>query len=294
MSQLKCTALTDRGFLRLSGEDKHKFLNGLMTGCIDKISEDQGIYTTLLTPQGKFLYDIFIVQEDQNTWLLESDKARLELLLKKLKQFKLRSKIEIDLANDLSVYALWGAVPTKNKGQVEKTSEGILFTDPRLKIMGQRFISATPPQGFEAAPPEAYEIYRIKLGIPNSMTDLLPERSILLESGLDELGAIDWQKGCFIGQELTARTRYRGLVRKRLLPFLVDGDLSKDMLIHHGTAEVGEIRSHCQFEGQHWAIGMIRLDHLAGGTDLMCGKAILRPSIPEWVKLPEAEEVLRV
>ncbi|MBL8677325.1 MAG: folate-binding protein YgfZ, partial [Alphaproteobacteria bacterium] len=200
--------LSHRGVIEIEGEDKATFLQGLISNDINLVTPTQAIYATLLTPQGRFLFDFFITEKD-GTFLLDVKAARLETLLKKLSLFKLRSKITLKGRPDLKIYAYWG--------EGDLTLEA--YPDPRLKTLGARLIGQAKPN----ISAEEYDLHRLKLGVPEGGIDMLSEKAILLESGLDELNAISWTKGCYMGQELTARTKYRGLVRKRLFPVKIEG-----------------------------------------------------------------------
>jgi hypothetical protein len=169
----------------------------------------------------------------------------------------------------------------------------VVFTDPRLTALGAvaflpRVELETATAGFAAGDIGDYERHRAEAGVPAGSRDLIPEKAILLENGFDELGGIDWNKGCYMGQELTARTRYRGLVRKRLLPVEITGTApAPGTPLMLGEVEAGEFRSMAP-DGKI-GLAMIRLEHLdrARAEGLTTGATRLRPSVPEWMKLPE-------
>ena len=171
----------------------------------------------------------------------------------------------------------------------------MVFVDPRLPALGARaFLPRTEAEaiaqatGFTAAPIEEFERLRVALGVPSGSRDLVPEKGILLENGFEELHAIDWDKGCYMGQELTARTRYRGLVRKRLLPVEIIGEApAPGTALMLGGVEAGELRS-LGPDRKH-GLAMVRLEHLerARAEGLSAGGATVRPSVPDWMRLPE-------
>lgn len=135
---------------------------------------------------------------------------------------------------------------------------------------------------------EAYDLHRLKLGVPEGGQDLIPEKSLLLESGLDELNAISWTKGCYMGQELTARTKYRGLVRKRLFPVTIDGPAPRNGAeVFLGESSVGEMRSHRNKQG----LALLRIEAAKSGKSLKCENAFLKPYIPPWMVLEGASNV---
>ncbi|MBX9620842.1 MAG: folate-binding protein [Alphaproteobacteria bacterium] len=257
--------LSYRGVIEIEGEDKATFLQGLISNDINLVTPKQAIYATLLTPQGRFLFDFFII-EKEGKYLLDVESARLEAFLKKLSLFKLRSKVTLKARSDLKVYALWG------EGNLPREA----YPDPRLKILGARLIGQADPNTLA----EEYDLHRLKLGVPEGGIDLLPEKAILLECGLDELNAISWIKGCYMGQELTARTKYRGLVRKRLFPVEIEGPAPENGAeVFLGNTPVGEMRS----SHNGYGLALLRIEAAKSGEVLQCGKTSLTPYIPDWM-----------
>ena len=220
-----------RGVIAIGGEDRQEFLQGLISNDTRRIGDTRAIYAALLSPQGKFAYDLFLAG-DGARYLVDAESTRRAGLLKRLKLFTLRSKVSLDdLDLDVVIANLFGGDTLQRlslaaePGAAKVLGGGIVFTDPRLAELGARAFlpRATAGQvlcdlGFAAAAQGSFQLLRFSLGVPEGSGDLLPDKSILLESGFDELHGIDWQKGCYMGQELTARTKYRGLIRKRLLP----------------------------------------------------------------------------
>jgi folate-binding protein YgfZ len=221
--------------------------------------------------------------------------------------YRLRSKIALaDASADWAVAILYGVdvlatlgLPAE-PGVTKVFGNGVVFTDPRLAALGARAILPRAEAaawlsnaGLKQGDADAYDRLRLELGVPESGRDLIPDKSILLESGFDELNGVDWQKGCYMGQELTARTKYRGLVRKRLLPVKIDGAAPEaGTPVMAGDKDIGEIRSHST-DGTI-GLAMLRLEALGalrqGGTvTLQAGDATLTPLLPDWVRLPEAE-----
>jgi folate-binding protein YgfZ len=216
--------------------------------------------------------------------------------------YRLRSKVKVvDLSADWAVLVFVGPQALDklglqpNPGLAKPLGGGVVFVDPRLAALGARAFlpraeaeATAAAAGFAAAPFSDYERLRIALGVPSGSRDLIPEKGILLENGFEELHAIDWDKGCYMGQELTARTRYRGLVRKRLLPVGISGEApAPGTPLMLGEVEAGELRS-LGPDGRH-GLAMLRLEHLerARGEGLSAGGAKLRPSVPDWMRLPE-------
>ncbi len=272
--------LLHRGVLEIQGEDRAAFLQGLITNDIYEVTPAHAIYATLLTPQGRFLYDFFISEQD-GSYFLETEASKLEALLKKLSLYKLRSKVTLKAYPDLKVYVLWGTDIAPSLGLKEERGSACdgVFMDPRLVELGARAIGEVDVRDFQMASMEEYDYHRLKFGIPEGGQDLIPEKSILLESGLDELHAVSWTKGCYMGQELTARTKYRGLVRKRLFPLVIEGEPpSFGADIFKNGVTVGEMRTHAGSLG----LALLRLEAFEGPGDFICEKAILKPYRPFW------------
>lgn len=275
----------DRALISLSGEDRQAFLQGLVSNDIAKVTPTQAIYAAFLTAQGKYLHDIFIAADGERL-LIECEAARRPDLLRRLSLYKLRSKVALAEENDLSV-GLWfggGALGelhlSAKAGEAQADRGGIIFVDPRLAALGARGYLPAAALPSETGSREDYDHLRMSLGVPDGSRDLPVEKAILLENGFDELNAIDWDKGCYMGQELTARTRYRGLVRKRLMPVAIEGpapEFGAPLLL--GDKEAGEMRSASGDIG----LALVRLEALGQGA-LTSGATRLTPAKPDWAK----------
>lgn len=296
MSSLFAVPAPERGLLRLSGPDVRSFLQGIVSNDVEKASPQRAIWSAFLTPQGKYLHDFFIVEHEDGL-LLEMAAERRADLARRLRPYKLRAKVEIEPDFPaLQVVLGWGEGAAEavglspEAGAAAPFSGGIAYVDPRLPEAGVRFLlpaataeASLREAGFEIGEREHHEALRIKLGLPDGARDMEVEKAILLENGFDELGGVDWQKGCYLGQELTARTKYRGLVKKRLLPVRFEGTLEPGMEITRNGRVVGDIRSAA--DGQ--ALALLRLDALEGPLEAD-GKPVT-PARPAWVRL-QAEE----
>lgn len=191
-----------RGLIKISGKDRKKFLQNIITNDIEKAKTDTAVYSCLLTPQGKFLHDFFIT-EKEDTLLLDCEpNERCEDLAKRLKFYALRAEISISTIPVHDIYITIG----KEHGT----------QDPRNPNIGNR--SFEPPTDVQFLDFDIWDTLRIKNNIPDGSRDMIPEKSTLLESGIDKLNGISFDKGCYIGQELTARMHYRGLAKKHLHP----------------------------------------------------------------------------
>ena len=262
-------ALPARGVIELAGIDRVAFLQGLVSNDVDEAAPGRAVWAALLTPQGKYLADFFIFSAT-DTLLLDCDRAAMPLLLARLPRFRLRAQVTVAARDDFLVYAGWnGALPP-----------GTAAPDPRLPDAGFRLLS-TEPIAVTATEAD-YDRHRLALGLPDGVRDLEPEKTALLEAGFDELHGISWTKGCYMGQELTARTKYRGLLKRRLVPVMVEGALpAPGTPVLANGAEIGTMRSGVERRG----LAVLRIDAL--GAELRCGAASLHPDIPAWMTLPE-------
>jgi folate-binding protein YgfZ len=267
MAMTRLVRLPARSVLRLTGADRVSFLNGLVSNDVALAAPGRAVWAALLTPQGKYLADFFILAED-GALLLDCDTEQAGRLAQKLMRFRLRADVAIS-ATDLLVYAAWeGPAP-----------DGVVAApDARLPEAGWRVLSEAPLP--ETAGFDDWDQHRLRLGLPDGPRDLETEKSVLLEAGFDELGGICWTKGCYMGQELTARTRYRGLLKRRLFP--VHGAV----LPPHGTPilqgdrEVGEMRSASGTLG----LALLRIHAVSlPFTELSV-------DVPSWMRMPGHED----
>ena len=278
----------DRAFVRVTGDEAAEFLQGLISQDTQTITLNHAGYGALLTPQGKFLHDLFLTKIPDG-FLLECERERRDDLVTRLKRYRLRAKIDIAPDENLAVAVLWGDGAHDAVGLAGQPgsalNEGTRTThvDPRLAVLGVRIIDA--PDALTAPSPaidsslDIFRAYRLSLGVPEGSGDILVDRGFLLENGFDELNGVDWQKGCYVGQELTARTKYRGLVKRRLMPVRIEGVAPEPgSKIEADGRDAGEIRS----VAGEWALALIRLDAWRNGGPMTSGSATVTPQKPEW------------
>ncbi len=289
--------LEDRGLLEIAGADNRQFLQGLISNDVGKVAPDTVIYAAFLTPQGKYLHDFFVL-ELGGALLLDCEKERLDDLKRRLGMYRLRAKVTLaDRTADYAVAALIGdgaaervGVPSERAGAAVPLGSGLAYVDPRLPAIGVRAVlpsdgatAILEGTGLEALDRNDYDRLRIRLGLPDGSRDMEVEKAILLESGFDELHGVDWGKGCYMGQELTARTKYRALVKRRLVPVDVDGPMPPPgtPVMFEGK-DVGEIRS----GGGDVAMALIRLSALEqaadAGSAFTADNARVTPLKPAW------------
>jgi folate-binding protein YgfZ len=261
--------LPHRGVIAVSGKDRVTFLNGLVSNDVAKAAHGQALWAAMLTPQGRYLTDFFILF-DEDRLLIDAPSDAIPDLIKRLTRYRLRASVTLDdVSNSLYVHAAWNALPP----EIPLTAP-----DPRLPEAGYRLLSDTI-LAHDAAP-TAYNAHRIALGLPDGPPDLEPDKTLLLEAGFEELNGVDWQKGCYMGQELTARTKYRGLVKRRLIPVTLESTAppAGTPILADG-AEVGTIRS----AAGAIALAMLRTDALA--KPLIAGASLVTPRPPSWMTM---------
>jgi folate-binding protein YgfZ len=287
--------LETRSILAVSGTDRRAFLQGLISNDIERVTAEEARYGALLTAQGRYLHDFIIADAGEAIWL-DAERARLADLKRRLTMYRLRAKVALDERPDLAIAAICGADAAAALGLPEAPGAarpgagGLVFVDPRLSALGARAIlpqdqarAILMALGLAAADFAVWDRLRLELGVPDGSRDLVAERSLLLEAGFDELNGIDWQKGCYIGQELTARTKYRGLVKRRLVPVRIDGPIPPPQtpILAEGR-DVGEMRSARDGRG----LALLRLEAIGAGAPLAAGAATLTPAPPAWMRPP--------
>jgi len=247
--------LDDRAVLAISGPQARDFLQGLVTNdIVNGLAPGTGLYTALLSPQGKILFD-FIVTEGDGALLLDVAREARDALLKKLKMYKLRTKVEIEARDQLNVYVHLKGHPDNRL--VAYADRAVSFADPRLAALGLRSIGARAEMPANLAGPRAYHQDRLALGVPEAQ-DFGFEKIFALDAGLAELNGVSFTKGCYIGQELTSRMKHRATSRKRILTVTATEPLPASGPVMRGGVEIGELIS---THGET-AFALIRLDRL--------------------------------
>src|ERR1700689_3071379 len=259
-------ALPARAVLAVTGEDRISFLQGLVSNDVADAAPGRAVWAALLTPQGKWLADFFILSDGERL-LLDCERAQLPMLQQRLTRYRLRSRVVLNDAN-LLVYAAWD-------GEPEVT--GIAARDPRLPAAGWRVLSADPIAANASL--DEWDLYRLGLGLPDGSRDLESEKSVLLEAGFDELNGVSWTKGCYMGQELTARTKYRGLIKRRLVPVRIEGAAPAPgtPLLRDGR-EAGVMRSAAADRG----MALVLLESL--DSELTGDGSTIIPALPNWAR----------
>jgi folate-binding protein YgfZ len=285
---MQAALLPDRGVVKVTGEDARNFLNGLITNDMGKVSPATARYAALLTPQGKIIVDFIVAEatpEDGGGFFLDCPRALAPALTEKLNFYRLRAKVLVeDLSAALGVMAVW---------EGEALSDyGLSYADPRLPALGTR--TMLPPDlaaeaaadiGASLVEPEAYEAHRIALGVPRGGADFIYGDTFAHEADLDQLNGVDFDKGCYVGQEVVSRLEHRASARSRIVPIAYDDYAPPaGAAVRAGEKEVGTLGSTAKGRG----LAMLRLDKvadaLAAGTPLICGNIPIRPVKPDWAK----------
>ena len=288
--------LEDRGVLYINGSDANEFLQNLITNDIYKVNDKNSCYASLLTPQGKYLYD-FIVVKHKNGFFLDCEKSISEELYKKIISYKLRSKVEIlNLSNEFVVATFSNSKFLEFQGAKNlagftiKYREDPVFLDPRNKELGGRLIInleklylSLKKLNLKSENPEIYYDYSFNLGIPQLQTNLLKEKLFGIECNFEELNAIDFKKGCYIGQENTSRIKLKNKLNKRLLPFkILNGSLSENDNITYDEKEIGKA-----LLSNKYNFGLVKLNNDIFSFDKIfkCGNAEIKFFKPDWLNL---------
>ena len=278
----KVSLLPDRVVCKIGGAERQDFLQNLLTNNLERVSPTQGIYTLLQTPQGKYLFDFFVIEQDGH-YLIDCDRDAAPELLKRLMFYKLRTDVTLaSMGEEWIVGAVWDTETSGEVGQVDVFHDGLRFNDPRLAGLGQRFMvpaalaDAALSIG-EASTPQDYDAHRIALAVPGAQ-DLIADKTFPMEANLDLLNAIDFQKGCFVGQEVTSRTHRKGQVRKRIVTVRAAADLpAPHTAVMAGERQAGELLSSSGSQG----LALLRLDRL--DNPLTADEIAVQPSLPSWL-----------
>lgn len=289
--------LENRGVLTVAGSDREPFLQGLISNDVSQAAQGKPVWAALLTPQGKYKHDFFVVSQGDRLLLECEGGERLMDLGRTLRRFILRSDVTLGIEGEFTTFVVWeDELPGISEDGVDVFADGLAFADPRLSGMGFRILASANAArdsligaGLEEAEIDSWHAHRISLGVPDGSRDMDVEKSILLEAGFDELHGVDWVKGCYMGQELTARTKYRGLVKRRLVPVTVDGGtVQYGDDVTAGERVIGTVKS-VSASGDN-ALTTLKLDAISGKAGaITVGGAVLTPKLPPWMSLPQAD-----
>lgn len=292
-TEIYATTLDHRGVVAVGGADRRNFLQGLISQDVEKIDASHAAYGALLTPQGKFLHEFCII-ESGDRLLLECERDRAADLVIRLSRFRLRAKVDVeDVSGSHQVGVVFSplapplAASLLGLEAMAGAATDLAYVDPRLADLGCRMIlveGADLPAA-KAASLADYDAWRLELGVADGARDMEIEKTTLLEANFDALNGVDWEKGCYMGQEITARTHYRGLVKRRYISILFNGTAPVN-----GTAPalgtqimadgdpIGSVRSTAKNRG----LAHMRIDAL--GSSLTAEEAGVVATVPNWLK----------
>jgi len=286
--------LEDRGILFINGADAKEFLQNLISNDINKVNEDNSCFASLLTPQGKFLF-AFIIAKHKSGYFIDCEKSQTEALFKQLIIYKLRSKVEImNLSNEFVVAAFNREKFLKFEGAQDvlgntiKYREDSIMLDPRNKDLGARLIINLEKlylslKKLELKDSDANEYHKLshELGIAQKDMNELQNKLFGIECNFEELNGIDFKKGCYVGQENTARIKLKNKLSKRLLPVqLIEGKFDKDDLIYNGEFEIGKVLINNNYP---FALVKYLDDYFSEENEFKSKNAKLKIKIPSWI-----------
>jgi tRNA-modifying protein YgfZ len=283
---MKAALLTDRGVIAVKGEDARRLLNGLLTADIALVAPGTARFAALLSPQGKIAIDGFVAQAaSADALMVDCPRALTSRLVERLNFYKLRAKAHVeDLSDQIGVLAAWDGTGTVHGG--------VAFADPRLPAMGLRVL--LEPQGAEPAAtalgaqltdPQTYEAHRIALGVPSGGVDFAYGDAYPHEADMDQLNGVDFDKGCYVGQEVVSRMEHRGRIRTRVVPVSYAGSApAVGAPVLAGGKAVGTMGSAAAGRG----LALLRLDRveeaLAASLTIEAGGTSLEVLKPSWAR----------
>ncbi len=277
--------LHNRAVISLTGDDTIDFLQGLISNDARPLANGNSIYAALLSPQGKFLHDFFLIPWCDKI-LIDVSTERAGDLLARLKIYRLRSKVEIAIDESLCVATFWNGIIEEAEQRNSK-----IYIDPRLPEIGYRAIGTKDSindfiqkNSCKLVMEEEYERFRLSLSAPDTR-DMIVEKSLLMECGFEELHGVDFSKGCYVGQEVTARSKFRGQVRKSFYKVQADTALPTiGTSIMAGDKSIGELRTSLGDTG----IALIHNDEYEvaknANVDFLCGGIKIRLDLAIWIK----------
>jgi folate-binding protein YgfZ len=285
---MKATLLPDRGVVKVAGDDARTFLHGLVSADILKLTPGPARFCALLSPQGKIIADFLVVEapaQDGGGFFLDVPRVLVKAVVDKLNLYKLRSRLIVeDLSEVLGVLAAWDG-----EGM---TAFGLCYADPRLPTLGLRVMmpphrAADAAADLGAALVEAgeYAAHRIALGVPQGGVDFSYGDAFPHEADMDQLGGVDFAKGCYVGQEVVSRMEHRGIARTRAVPVRYEGAApASGTAVMAGERQVGTMGSAAGGRG----LALLRLDRVADahsrGEPLLAGGIPIEPIKPDWAR----------
>ena len=296
MDKNEVITLEDRGFIQVTGAEAKDFLQNIVTNDVEKVTDSSSVFSSILTPQGKYLFEFFILKL-KDSYLLECEKESTEEIIKILNYYKLRSKVDfINLNKEYSVSVIslekFKEIDSSNssKGKTINYEDGLIYIDPRNDKLGAKIISKIgtvqikiKKLNLNFADKNKYYKNCFELGIPQINLKNLKDKIFGIENNLDELNGIDFKKGCYVGQENTSRIKLRNKLRRRILPVQkISGEISENDIIKYKDLEIGKIMI-----SKPYSFGLIKIVDPDikefNNIDLVCGNSKIKIIKPDWV-----------
>ena len=296
MDKNEVITLEDRGFIQVTGAEAKDFLQNIVTNDVEKVTDSSSVFSSILTPQGKYLFEFFILKL-KDFYLLECEKESTEEIIKLLNYYKLRSKVDLINVNKKYIVSIISLEKFKeidssnlSKGKTINYEDDIIYIDPRNDKLGAKIISKietaqinTKKLNLKPADKNKYYNKSFELGIPQINLNKLKDKIFGIENNLDELNGIDFKKGCYVGQENTSRIKLRNKLRRRILPIhKITGEISENDIIKYKGVEIGKIMI-----SKPYSFGLIKvLDpdiKEFNNIDLICGNSKIKIIKPDWV-----------
>ena len=296
MEENEVITLEDRGFIQVNGPEAKDFLQNIVTNDIEKVTNNSTIFSSILTPQGKYLFEFFVLKL-KDSYLLECEKKSTAEIIKLLKFYKLRTKVDFIDLSEKYVAAVISLEKFKEvngsnlpKGSTTSYREDPVYIDPRNDKLGAKIISklenihlTIKKLNLKITDKKNYYNKSFELGIPQIDLNKLKDKIFGIENNLDELNGIDFKKGCYIGQENTSRIKLRNKLRRRILPIQkISGEISENDVIRYKNSDIGKIMID---EPYPFALIKVVDPNLKEfiNIELMCGKSKVKILKPDWV-----------
>ena len=280
-----------RAAIEVSGPEAGLFLNDILTAQLETLPAGQMTAACLLSPQGRILFDMQVLRLSETLFWLVTESDQASRLVGKLRLYRLRRPLVIELLTPFSAAQIY------QYAGLPDSPEGVfVFPDQRQPGLGSLLVARSDqlacPSGFAEQDETVWQAKRIAAAVPEGAADLTPDRALMLEAGLDHLGAVDFDKGCYIGQEVTARTRWRGLVKRRIVPVQCSAELHQQSPVLQAGKQVGQILSCVAMAGGWLGLASLRLAAIeaaeTGEQPILADDQPLALAIPDWMRpLPQ-------
>ena len=296
MEKNEVITLEDRGFIQVNGPEAKDFLQNIVTNDIEKVNSNLTAFSSILTPQGKYLFEFFVLKL-KDGYLLECEKKSTTEIIKLLNFYKLRSKVDFIDLSEKYVAAVISLEKFReisssdlSKGNTASYQDDPVYIDPRNDKLGAKIISklenihlTIKKLNLKIADKKNYYNKSFELGIPQIDLNKLKDKIFGIENNLDELNGIDFKKGCYIGQENTSRIKLRNKLRRRILPIQqISGEISENDVIRYKNSDVGKILINKPYSFALVKVVDPDLKEFTN-TELMCGKSKVKILKPEWI-----------